>query len=98
MVDPTTPDETDDGFLGGTNTGREFWRGLRNGGAVGARHFKEFCRKSSGVPSFAVGGVNSQGSGSKQSPAGTMKNNLYAEMRSRLRQAFWYLSWFCDLF
>jgi hypothetical protein len=37
-VDPL--DAQDDGFLGGTIAGREFWRGLRAGGVNGAQAFK----------------------------------------------------------
>ena len=86
VVDPFAADATDKGFLGGTTVGREFWRGLRNGGATGARNFKEFCRKSSGNQSGVQAPVLALTSASsKQTPAGTMKNNLYVEMRSRLR-------------
>ncbi|EJD06691.1 uncharacterized protein FOMMEDRAFT_102558 [Fomitiporia mediterranea MF3/22] len=86
VVDPFAADNTDEGFLGGTTVGREYWRGLRNGGATGARNFKEFCRKSSGSQSGVQAPVLALTSASsKQTPAGTMKNNLYVEMRSRLR-------------
>ena len=39
VVDPNSG--TDDGFLGGTVTGREFWRSMRGGGEMGAKasHF-----------------------------------------------------------
>ncbi|KAL5485969.1 hypothetical protein ACEPAI_7013 [Sanghuangporus weigelae] len=80
VVDPASSDDVDDGFLGGTTTGREFWRGLRHGGSAGARNFKEYCRNVLGFP---LGGSISKSSG--QTPAGIMKNNLYTEMRSRLR-------------
>lgn len=43
-VDPYDP--TDEGFLGGTLLGREFWRGHRGCGAAGARAFQTHCQKS----------------------------------------------------
>lgn len=39
-------DPADDGFLGGTLLGREFWRGHRGCGAPGARAFQLFCQKA----------------------------------------------------
>ncbi|KAI0690165.1 hypothetical protein BC835DRAFT_1417985 [Cytidiella melzeri] len=39
-------DDGDQGFLGGTILGREFWRGHRGCGAAGAQAFKLFCQKA----------------------------------------------------
>ncbi|KAI5119441.1 hypothetical protein M0805_008380 [Coniferiporia weirii] len=85
VVDPA--DSEDDGFLGGSVTGREYWRGLRNGGSTGARNFKEYCRKSldSGLSSQYTRRTETAAGASRQTPAVTLKNNLYVEMRSRLR-------------
>ena len=38
VVSPS--DTSSDGWLGGSMTGREFWRGLRGGGVSGAKAFK----------------------------------------------------------
>lgn len=85
-VDPFDP--SDDGFLGGTTTGREFWRGLRGGGAPGALAFKEHCRRNceprastvrtSPAPAPAV-------SKSKKTPASLLKSEVYAAVRAALR-------------
>ncbi|KAF9267724.1 hypothetical protein L218DRAFT_854863 [Marasmius fiardii PR-910] len=42
-VDPYLP--ANEGFLGGSTAGRDFWRGLRNGGEHGATSFKQKCLK-----------------------------------------------------
>ncbi|KAI0091207.1 hypothetical protein BDY19DRAFT_689234 [Irpex rosettiformis] len=44
IVNPN--DESDQGFLGGTILGREFWRGHRGCGAAGALAFNLFCQKA----------------------------------------------------
>jgi len=90
-------DEHDDGFLGGTNTGRDFWLGLRNGGAIGVRHFKQYCKDSLSSPTSTskspegtantVLEVSQAVSSSKTSPAVVLKNQLYVEMRNALRSA-----------
>lgn len=88
-------DEHDDGFLGGTNTGREFWLSLRNGGTIGVRHFKQYCKnslastastiKSPEETASTVLEASHAGSSSKASPAVVLKNQLYMEMRNALR-------------
>lgn len=42
-------DKSDEGFLGGTILGREFWRGHRGCGAAGALAFKLYCQKATNV-------------------------------------------------
>ena len=90
VVDPK--DESNDAFLGGTGLGREYWRGLRNGGASGVRNFKEYCRSVSKNQVILPITINSQPltqrSGPRSSPSApstVLKNHLYTEMRSRLR-------------
>lgn len=91
-VDPA--DGTDDsGFLGGTTLGRDFWRGLRNGGDAGARLFKHQCKaasvaaRSSGAAAASSCATGSERtlSGTRRTPAVALKNNLYNEMRTALR-------------
>ncbi|GJE88642.1 hypothetical protein PsYK624_047250 [Phanerochaete sordida] len=43
-------DPSDQGFLGGTLLGREFWRGYRGCGEPGARAFREYCTNASATP------------------------------------------------
>ncbi|KLO17225.1 hypothetical protein SCHPADRAFT_846921 [Schizopora paradoxa] len=90
VVDPTRKD--DDGiFVGGTSTGRTFWNGLRGGGRIGARQFKQQCRSIPSKPeaesSTVTETTTTQAGPSRQTPAVALKNNLYNEMRSALRQA-----------
>jgi len=87
-VDPFDP--SDDGFLGGTTTGREFWRGLRSGGASGALAFKEHCRRSydpqpskAGTPPVSAPAISK----SKKTPASLLKSEVYAAVRAALRKA-----------
>jgi len=87
-VDPFDP--SDDGFLGGTTTGREFWRGLRGGGAPGALALKEHCRRNyESQPSTAgTSPVSAPAmSKSKKTPASLLKSEVYAAVRAALRFA-----------
>ena len=87
VVNPTDP--TDDGFLGGSNTGKDFWRGLRNGGLAGARSFKQHCQHAL-VPKFDermtfTTSPDQTASGTRRTPAVALKNSLYSTMREALR-------------
>ena len=85
-IDPFDP--SDDGFLGGTNTGREFWRGLRGGGDPGALAFKEHCRRNydpqtstTRTPPVSAPALSK----SKKTPASLLKSEVYAAVRAALR-------------
>ena len=84
-VDPNNPSDT--GFLGGTVKGREFWRGLRGGGAHGAKAFKSHCLRDVGPSTFAANPV--EGSLSSRAPsitsAKSLKTDLYDSVRKALR-------------
>jgi hypothetical protein len=88
-VDPNNP--SDDGFLGGTVVGREFWRGLRGGGEAGAKAFRSHCLReleSNPPPAFPnTEGPSSRSSSAsvKQAPAKSLKNDLYEHVRTALR-------------
>ncbi|TFK75230.1 hypothetical protein BDN72DRAFT_758505 [Pluteus cervinus] len=86
-VDSKSPE--DEGFLGGSVTGREYWRGLRGGGAVGAKSFKVHCQKLSQPPPIpAAGTVNPSqvdGSNSKAGTSKAVKTDLYDATRKALR-------------
>ena len=82
-IDPFDP--SDDGFLGGTTTGREFWRGLRGGGAPGALAFKEHCRRNHDPQSSAPPVPAPVVSKSKKTPASLLKSEVYAAVRAALR-------------
>ncbi|KAF9790821.1 hypothetical protein BJ322DRAFT_1104472 [Thelephora terrestris] len=91
-IDPLDP--FDEGFLGGTTTGREFWRGLRGGGAPGALAFKDHCRRSCGpqtstalMPSFSAPTIPKSKSKSKRTPASLLKSEVYTAVRAALRKA-----------
>lgn len=88
-IDPN--DESDQGFLGGSIVGREFWRGLRGGGENGAKMFKLYCQKNLSQSAIRNCGeeqvaVPSQPvTTSKQGPAKALKNELYDQVRNALR-------------
>ncbi|KAI0671746.1 hypothetical protein C8Q78DRAFT_1030674 [Trametes maxima] len=96
VVDPINQD--DDGFLGGSLQGREFWRGHRGCGAAGAQAFKARCaRIAPAIHSYhhtsaSVDAVFQQppaqptAAGNKGS-ARELKGELYAAMRDALRAA-----------
>jgi hypothetical protein len=77
-VDPNDPDDV--GFLGGSVTGREFWRGLRGGGSTGAKGFKAQCVRNATAD-------NATTSDPKRAPANTLKMEVYANVRNALRCA-----------
>jgi len=84
-VDPN--DTTDEGFLGGTVTGREFWRGLRGGGSAGAKAFKTHCLRSIPASPFSTSSAASSLPASKRLPANALKSGVYTNIRNSLRAA-----------
>lgn len=100
-VNPLDP--FDMGFLGGSLLGREFWRGLRNGGEQGARAFKTTCfnRLPKTTVALPVKQTTLQATSHTPSPgptptsapsqkAGTsksIKTDLYENVRTALRCA-----------
>ena len=95
MIDPD--DDSDDGFLGGTVLGREYWREMRNGGTIGARNFRKFCRSAvekeksdsceqrRNTEHTRQQQPETTATGTKRTPAIALKNKLYEEMRNALR-------------
>ncbi|KAI8980174.1 hypothetical protein BD414DRAFT_493863 [Trametes punicea] len=97
VVDPN--DQVNEGFLGGTACGREFWRGHRGCGSSGAQAFKARCKRPERLwqASFRPAAIDSAlgvapalptltGTWSK-SPARELKATLYSAMRDALRAA-----------
>ncbi|KAI0635935.1 hypothetical protein C8Q77DRAFT_1270176 [Trametes polyzona] len=96
VVDPNDP--VDEGFLGGTVLGREFWRGHRGCGSAGAQMFKAQCARSAHArqrshapptaidPALLPAPASPAPAGTK-GPARELKTELYAAMRSALRAA-----------
>jgi hypothetical protein len=90
-VDPA--DIKNDGFLGGTVAGREFWRGQRYGGQSGAKAFQLHCLKlaavSSSTPSDSTQDnadtVASSSSPVESSSGAKVKAELYETFRNALR-------------
>ncbi len=96
VVDPT--DQADEGFLGGTLCGREFWRGHRGCGAPGAQIFKAQCiraaqsrRHNLAAPTMIdptlLPAPMSQAPAGTKGTARELKAELYAAMRDALRYA-----------
>ncbi|KAH9935262.1 hypothetical protein B0H21DRAFT_759281 [Amylocystis lapponica] len=95
VVNPQDP--ADDGFLGGTVLGREFWRGYRGCGVAGAKAFKALCVKT--TEELAQSGQatpgpqaasSSQGDGistQKRGPASSLKAEVYSTVRNAVRAA-----------
>ena len=88
VVNPHDPD--DQGFLGGTIVGREFWRGHRGCGAPGAEAFKIQCMRATTplpntVSSYTIPPAVQNTTSRKTSSAREIKNELYAGLRHALR-------------
>lgn len=71
--------------------GREFWRGMRGGGDSGAKTFRVHCFRELDTPGTAHqdDGPSSQSNSVsvKQTPARSLKNELYDGVRKALRYA-----------
>lgn len=90
VVNPHDPD--DQGFLGGTIVGREFWRGHRSCGAPGAEAFKTHCmrvttRHPNTLSGYTIPPTVQNTTSPKTSSAREVKNELYAGLRHALRLA-----------
>ncbi|KAI1797120.1 hypothetical protein LXA43DRAFT_1138024 [Ganoderma leucocontextum] len=88
VVNPHDPD--DQGFLGGTIVGREFWRGHRGCGAPGAEAFKAQSMRvipqlPSTISAHTVPTTVQSTASRKKGPAREVKNELYAGIRNALR-------------
>lgn len=94
-------DPRDEGFLGGTPLGREFWRGHRGCGAAGARAFQLFCQQAAAAPpaqervqeraqahdARPAAVLAAGNTGVKKSPAGAVKAEVYLAVRNAVRSA-----------
>ena len=85
------PNDTDDeGFLGGSSLGREFWRSLRGGGTAGAKALKSLAISTlqSSTPSSPAA-LHGTGIPSRQrETAHSLKSEVYARVRTLLRDVF----------
>ena len=85
-VDPSEP--SDNGFLGGSVVGREFWRGMRGGGDGGARAFKAHSinhLQRQPASKNIVPIPKSSPPPPKGGSARSLKNELYESVRNALR-------------
>lgn len=82
-------DAEDEGFLGGSSLGREFWRSLRGGGTAGVKALKSLAistLQDSSSPSVTLHGT---GLPSRQKEtAHSLKSEVYARVRTLLRHVF----------
>lgn len=96
VVNPNDP--ADEGFLGGTVIGREFWRGHRGCGTAGAQAFKLHCKNvttgfapindAPAIPPLPItGNVGPQSLlvPQRKGPASSIKAEVYANVRAALR-------------
>ncbi|KAI0078824.1 hypothetical protein K474DRAFT_1660007 [Panus rudis PR-1116 ss-1] len=90
--------DNDQGFLGGTQLGRDFWRRYKAGGAPGAHAFKAHCATRLGPQWYAEASNNlrmtpyvlptpAQTTLSQKGPAGAIKAEVYTAMRVAVREA-----------
>ena len=83
-------DAEDEGFLGGSSLGREFWRSLRGGGTAGVKTLKSLAistLQNSTPPAHAA--VHGSGIPSRtRETAHTLKSEVYARVRALLRHVF----------
>ena len=82
-------DAEDEGFLGGSSLGREFWRSLRGGGLAGVKALKslaisKFQDSSSSNFSLHGAGIPSR----QKETAHSLKSDVYARVRALLRHVF----------
>jgi hypothetical protein len=80
-------DAEDDGFLGGSSLGREFWRSLRGGGTAGVKTLKSLAI-STLQNSTPLAHAALHGTGIPSQPketAHTLKSDVYARVRALLR-------------
>ena len=83
-------DAEDEGFLGGSSLGREFWRSLRGGGTAGAKALKSLAISTlqNSTPSSQAA-LHGPGIPSRQrETAHSLKSEVYARVRSLLRDVF----------
>jgi hypothetical protein len=81
-------DAEDEGFLGGSPLGREFWRSLRGGGLAGVKALKSLAVSTAQTssPSFHVA-LHGTGIPSRQKEtAHSLKSEVYARVRTLLRR------------
>ncbi|KZT00803.1 uncharacterized protein LAESUDRAFT_816334 [Laetiporus sulphureus 93-53] len=92
VVNPT--DLSDEGFLGGTLLGREFWRCHRGCGTAGAKAFQHECVKALQMKAQSSMHGNMEAlpplvnaPQQKKGPAGTLKAEVYSSVRNAIRTA-----------
>ncbi|KAJ7773282.1 hypothetical protein B0H16DRAFT_1511733 [Mycena metata] len=88
-VDPSDP--AGSGFLGGSVSGREYWRGHRGGGDAGVKAFKVYCLKNAPPTTSPNAEASSSETPSTPNPkiasARSLKADLYDGVRNALRSA-----------
>ncbi|KAI0280781.1 hypothetical protein BGY98DRAFT_961860 [Russula aff. rugulosa BPL654] len=79
-------DADDEGFLGGSSLGREFWRSLRGGGLAGVKALKSLATSTLQDTSSSNFSLHGAGIPSRQKEtAHSLKSDVYARVRALLR-------------
>lgn len=82
-------DAEDEGFLGGSPLGREFWRSLRGGGLAGVKAMKSLSISALQDSSSSNSSLHGTGIPSRQKEtAHSLKSDVYARVRALLRHVF----------
>jgi hypothetical protein len=82
-------DAEDEGFLGGSSLGREFWRSLRGGGIAGVKALKSLAISTLQDSSSSNVTLHGTGLPSRQKEtAHSLKSEVYARVRTLLRHVF----------
>jgi hypothetical protein len=82
-------DAEDEGFLGGSSLGREFWRSLRSGGLAGVKALKSLAISTLQESSSFNFSLHGTGIPSRQKEtAHSLKSDVYARVRALLRYVF----------
>jgi hypothetical protein len=79
-------DADDEGFLGGSPLGREFWRSLRGGGTAGAKALKSLAMSTLQTSSSSTVGLQRTVLFLQKETAHSLKSEVYARVRTLLRR------------
>lgn len=90
-----SPLDNSDAWLGGSLTGRDFWRGLRGGGTIGAKAFKRSSKAAYDIAQGAstdFGGLATTSADNAHPARPQTSQSIKAELNRVARQRLRYIS------